>query len=63
METQVKAKSTTNVTKLQFNHWAKKYKVSSLWFADTPEKRNLIERIQLAKYAQAMGMTETPTLL
>jgi hypothetical protein len=52
METQVKTKSTTNVTKLQFNHWAKKYKVSSMWFADTPEKRNLIERIQLAKYAK-----------
>jgi hypothetical protein len=26
-----------------------------MWFADTPEKRNLIERIQLAKYAESMG--------
>jgi hypothetical protein len=63
METQVKAKTTTGTTTMQFNHWAKKYKVSSLWFADTPEKRNLIERIQLAKYAQAMGMADTPTLV
>lgn len=57
MEAQVKTKSTTGTTTMQFNHWAKKYRVSSLWFADTPEKRNLIERIQLAKYAESMGYT------
>ena len=57
METKLKTKSTTGTTTIQFNHWAKKYRVSSLWFADTPEKRNLIERIQLAKYAESMGYT------
>ena len=55
MKTHAKTQSTINVSKLEFNHWAKKYRVSSLWFADTPEKRNLIERIQLAKYAESMG--------
>jgi hypothetical protein len=55
MKTQAKTQSTINVSKLEFNHWAKKYRVSSMWFADTPEKRNLIERIQLAKYAESMG--------
>jgi hypothetical protein len=55
MKTQLKTQSTINVSKLEFNHWAKKYRVSSMWFADTPEKRNLIERIQLAKYAESMG--------
>ena len=57
MKTQLKTKSTTGVTTMQFNHWAKKYRVSSMWFADTPEKRSLIERIQLAKYAESMGYT------
>lgn len=57
METQVKTKSTTGTSRMQFNHWAKKYRVSSMWFADTPEKRSLIERIQLAKYAESMGYT------
>jgi len=57
MKTQAKTQSTINVSKLEFNHWAKKYKVSSMWFADTPEKRSLIERIQLAKYAESMGYT------
>jgi hypothetical protein len=55
MKTHTKTQSTINVSKLEFNHWAKKYRVSSMWFADTPEKRNLIERIQLAKYAESMG--------
>jgi len=55
MKTHAKTQSTINVSKLEFNHWAKKYRVSSMWFADTPEKRNLIERIQLAKYAESMG--------
>jgi len=57
MKTHAKTQSTINVSKLEFNHWAKKYKVSSMWFADTPEKRSLIERIQLAKYAESMGYT------
>jgi len=57
METQVNTKSTTGTSTMQFNHWAKKYRVSSMWFADTPEKRSLIERIQLAKYAESMGYT------
>jgi len=57
MKTQLKTKSTTGRSTLQFNHWAKKYRVSSMWFADTPEKRSLIERIQLAKYAESMGYT------
>ena len=57
MKTQAKTQSTINVSKLEFNHWAKKYRVSSMWFADTPEKRSLIERIQLAKYAESMGYT------
>lgn len=38
-----------------FNEWAQKMNVSSMWFEDTPEKRNMMERIRNAKFAEAMG--------
>lgn len=38
----------------QFNLWAKKNKISSKWVEDTEEKRDIIVRIQEAKFAEAM---------
>jgi hypothetical protein len=37
-----------------FNKWAKKFKVSSLWTEDTPEKKEFIKRLQEARFAQQM---------
>jgi hypothetical protein len=36
----------------EFNKWAKKFKVSSLWTEDTPEKKEFIKRLQEARFAQ-----------
>lgn len=58
MESTLKVKESKEKKELSFNQWARQYNVSSLWFADTPEKKNFIERIQYAKYAQMMGMTK-----
>jgi hypothetical protein len=58
MESTLKVKKSKVKKELGFNEWAQKYNVSSLWFADTPEKKAFIERIQLAKYAQMMGMVK-----
>jgi len=58
MESTLKVKKSKVKKELSFNQWAKQYNVSSLWFADTPEKKSFVERIELAKYAQMMGMTK-----
>lgn len=48
--------SVRKVTTTSYNNWCKKFKVSSMWATDTPEKRFFMERLQLARYAKEMGM-------
>lgn len=37
-----------------FNAWAKKWKISSKWSEDTPEKKDFIVRLQEARFEYAM---------
>ena len=51
-------KTTTNQPKrssAEFNAWAVALKVSSRWVEDTPQKKEMMERIRNAKFAEEMG--------
>jgi hypothetical protein len=50
--------SNADEREISYNEWTQRFQVSSKWDTDTPERRQFMERLDLALEAERMGITK-----